>query len=91
MVPAPHPSATRKFQPPRDWDPEVNGPCATLEVADLVDGGAPFMESIWRPDARELAALKAGGSIVLGIQGQVHTVVYVAVTAPPKPEPEARR
>jgi hypothetical protein len=42
------------------------------------------MESLWRPDAEELAALNAGATIALGISGTVHPVVYVGVTAPPQ-------
>ncbi|HEX8258059.1 MAG TPA: hypothetical protein VF589_10535 [Allosphingosinicella sp.] len=85
---APHPGATRRFGPPADWDPELHGPCGTLEVADIVrdtpDGGQLFMESLWRPEPEDLAALNAGAAIVLGIRGCTHPVVYVGVTSAPK-------
>lgn len=82
---APHPGATRRFTPPADWRPERDGECGTLEVADVAGvGNRPFMESLWRPDADDLAALNAGAAIVLGIQGVVHPVVYMGVTGPPQ-------
>jgi hypothetical protein len=82
---APHPSATRKFGPPAGWTPEKDGECGTLEIADVEDAhGHPFMESLWRPDPEELAALNAGAAIVLGISGRTHPVVYVGVTAAPQ-------
>jgi hypothetical protein len=42
------------------------------------------MESLWRPNDEELAALNAGGAIILGIRGDVHPVIYLGVTPPPK-------
>jgi hypothetical protein len=42
------------------------------------------MESLWRPDDEELAALNGGGAIILGIRGHIHPVIYVGVTPPPK-------
>lgn len=80
----PHPCATRRFGPPPDWVPEEHGECGVLEIADVVsEGRVAFMESLWRPDADELAALNSGASIVLGIQGRNHPVVYLGVTSPP--------
>jgi hypothetical protein len=80
----PHPDATRRFGPPADWNESSHGSCGTLEIADLQTPSGPFMESRWRPDAAELEALNAGASIMLGIRGNVHPVVYMGVTAPPK-------
>jgi hypothetical protein len=84
MRPAPHPGATRRFGPPADWVPEVHGECGTLEVADVIDCGQPFMETLWRPDAADLAALNAGGLVALGIRGTVLPVVYLGVASGPK-------
>lgn len=91
MQPIPHPSATRKLTPPADWNPEHHGPCATIEVADVLQSGLQFMETLWRPDAEELAALNAGAAIVLGINGTSHPVVYVAASRPPRPDPSPAR
>jgi hypothetical protein len=82
----PHPGATRRFGPPSDWNEDRHGSCGTLEIADLQTTSGPFMESLWRPDAVELAALNAGAAVKLGIRGNVHPVVYMGVTAPPKPD-----
>lgn len=88
MIPVPNPVATRRFAPPRGWTPETHGDCGTLEIADVAGaGGLNFMESLWRPDADELAALAAGASVVLGIEGGSHPVVYVGVSAPPRADP----
>ena len=78
----PHPSATRRFAPPADWNEAKHGACGTLEIADLPTPSGPYMESLWRPDAGDLAALNAGAGIALGIRGTVHPVVYLGVTAP---------
>ena len=91
MQPAPHPSATRRIGAPRDWNAEKHGPCATIEVADVVQDGLGYMETIWRPDAEELAALNAGAGIVLGINGFDHPVIYLSVTVPPQHEAEVPR
>jgi UDP:flavonoid glycosyltransferase YjiC (YdhE family) len=86
MQPVPHPSATRRFGPPESWDEARDGPCATIHIADATcpTSGAAVMESLYRPDDEELAALNAGGKIILGIFGTVHPVVYLAVTVPPQ-------
>lgn len=85
MNPVPHPSTTRRFGPPPDWVAERHGECATLCIADILDDGQqPFMESLWRPEPAELAALNAGGSVLLGIRGTTHPVVYVGATAGPR-------
>ncbi len=85
MNAAKHPSATRSFGAPANWDPAKHGECGVLQIADVLgEGGVPFMESLWRSNADELAALNAGAAIVLGIQGQIHPVVYLGVTIPPQ-------
>lgn len=81
MIPTPHPRVTRRFGPPVDWDPEVHGQCATLEIADIIDEGRPSMESLWQPSPDELAALLVGRPLRLRIQGTTHPVVSIAVLA----------
>jgi hypothetical protein len=81
----PHPSATRRFAPPADWSADAHGECGTLEIAEVAgEGGLPYMESLWQPEAEDLAKLNAGAAIALGVQGQVHPVVYLGVTEPPQ-------
>jgi hypothetical protein len=85
MEMAPHPCTTRRFGPPADWVPEAHGECGTLWVADVLDAaGQPFMETMWRPSEVEIAALAAGGHIVLGVRGTVHPVVYMGTSSPPR-------
>jgi hypothetical protein len=84
VKPVPHPGSTRRFGAPSDWSTEQDGECSTLEIADVEGAGGSFMESLWRPNDEELAALNAGGAIILGIRGDVHPVIYLGVTPPPK-------
>ena len=90
MNPVDHPNTTRRFGAPADWTPERDGACGTLSIADVEGAGGLFMESLWRPTPEELAALQAGGAVVLGIRGVVHPVVYVSVTAREHVEPGRR-
>lgn len=84
MLPVEHPGATRHLGAPVNWDPAQDGPCATLPIADLVDEERhAVMESLWRPDAVEIAALAAGGAVILRIHGVSHPVVSLGVTAAP--------
>ena len=41
--------------------------------------GKTTVASFWRPDAQELAALNAGGSVVLYVDGSVHPPVSIGV------------
>ena len=65
MRPAAISGATHTFSAPKGWDESVSGPCADLDVRRTDD----ICESAWRPTAEELAALNAGGVVVLSIMG----------------------
>jgi hypothetical protein len=66
----PHPDETRRIGAPLDWDPAKHGPCGALSVSDITtDAGLRLMESLWRPDSADLAAVAAGGAFVLGVAG----------------------
>lgn len=82
MIPARIAGATRVLGAPKDWDPAKNGPCAGLPILDYVERGVPWMASAWTPLPEELAALAAGGSLLLIIQGVSHPVVSVGVSEP---------
>jgi hypothetical protein len=79
-----HPSVTRRFGPPSDWDEKVAGACGTLEICDHLQqpGNLQTMQSLWRPDAEELKLLNQGCAIILNIVGTVHPVVSMGVTMP---------
>lgn len=92
MTPVVIPGATRALGAPDNWDPDTDGPCGALPIRDGVHAEVwPYMESAWKPDAQELAALNAGGSIVLRIVNLTHPVValYVIEDAAPEADPHA--
>ncbi len=57
--------ATNRLGAPASWDPERDGNCAHLWVRIVGNG----CESAWEPTPEELAALNAGGSVVLRVIG----------------------
>jgi hypothetical protein len=70
---------------PRDWDEARDGLCGVLPVRREVHGGLPAFASAWEPTPEELAALNAGGKIILTVLGQLqHPVVSIGVSAPPE-------
>ena len=71
MIPKRHPDTTRYLGAPANWEPETDGHCAHLSVAD-VDG---MMLSRWEPTPDELVILNAGGSIELAVVGIAHPPV----------------
>lgn len=77
-------AGSRPLGAPKDWDQVLDGSCGVLPVLDSVDeqSGFNFMYSVWRPEPAELAALMQGGAVRLGIMGQSHPVVNMAVITP---------
>ncbi len=73
-----HPSCNHHFGPP----PGVaDKDCGTLHVKRWVDPGLGMvLTSFWRPNAADLAALNAGGSIAVNLysasQPMMSTQVY---------------
>ena len=91
MIPAVIPGATRALGAPAGWDAARDGVCGTLPIRDSVynDGSGDryaMMESAWKPDAAEIAALAAGGSVILQIIGISHPVVSLYVIEDDAPE-----
>ena len=74
-----HPACNHTFGPPPDM---TNEQCATLPVVLHSDEHGNWASSFWQPSKAELAALSAGGSVMLSIRvgGLGHPVVAVGVT-----------
>ena len=75
---------THAFSPPKDWDAETAGHCGTLFArAEVVDGVA-YMRSAWETEHHEAGLFLAGAKMVLGIAGQGHPVVHIALAQLPE-------
>ncbi|MBN8749489.1 MAG: hypothetical protein J0I65_18510 [Variovorax sp.] len=68
MNPIKHPSNTRMLAAPPGWDEDLK--VEPLGITDQIVEGVPCVWSFWRPDVEELAALNAGGDVVLSIVGR---------------------
>ena len=66
MIPKRISGTTNYMGAPKGWEPEKDGNCIHLAVR-VVEGN--IFQSAWEPSPDELAALNAGGSIVLSIVG----------------------
>ena len=84
MLPQRIQGATRVLGAPRDWDDAKHGPCMGLPVLDLPseNQGPPRMVSAWEPTPEEMAAIAAGGPVLLFITGHSHPVVSLGVQDP---------
>lgn len=65
MIPLRITNATHYLGAPKDWKPETDGECGHLAVR-VVDN---IWQSAWEPTPAELAALNAGGSVILSVVG----------------------
>lgn len=84
MNPIDRKDASRRLGAPASWDEESDGLCGVLAIADIAyESGARAMESLWRPEPEELAALAAGHPVILTIVGVAHPVVSLSVAATP--------
>jgi hypothetical protein len=79
MLPVRIEGATRYLGAPRGWEPETSGPCAHLAIRDEMIEGLPYMTSSWEPMPADLAAIQAGGRIMLRIVGNAHPPVAIWV------------
>lgn len=66
---------------PENWNAEKFGECVALPVLD----NGVTLQSIWIPDAEELAALNAGQPVLLTIYGRNHPAIAVGVLAAVQP------
>jgi hypothetical protein len=71
-------NTTAVFGAPKDWNPETDGNCTGLAVRVTPFTRNPYYESAWEPTPDELAALNAGGSVILRVfGGQPPVQLYV--------------
>ncbi|UNA00758.1 putative glucose-methanol-choline oxidoreductase [Edwardsiella phage vB_EpM_ZHS] len=77
-----HLQVTRNLGAPKDWDVS-KGKCGSLPIQDIEYAGAPAMQSLWRPSAHELEALKRGAVLSLIVLGSVHPPVSLFITDDP--------
>lgn len=78
MIPLRISGATRYLGAPKGWEPERNGNCSHLAVREVQSSGLLVCESAWEPTPNELAALNAGGRVVLRVVGgQPPVALYV--------------
>jgi hypothetical protein len=72
--------ATNYLGAPPGWEPAEDGACAPLAVRHVGN----IYESAWEPTPDELAALNAGGSVVLRVVGsQPPVALYVEPSKEP--------
>lgn len=77
-------NATRSLGAPTNWNPETDGECGSLDIADTPFGdGGNAMISLWEPTPDELAALNAGAKVNLQVIGLAHPPVALWVDEPP--------
>jgi len=79
MIPGQIDGFTNVLGAPREWDEARDGPCGALHIRR--DPGNRLL-SAWTPTQDELAALNAGGSVILSVVGTGHPPVWIAVVAP---------
>lgn len=80
-----HPAnATRILGVPPEWDSTKQGACSALPIIDYKDDAEqPWMMSVWRPSAEDLAMLNAGHGLSLHVLGTSHPVVGLGLTELP--------
>ena len=72
-----------RFGPPEGWNEATQGSCADLFVKVTKQiGGEVYCESAWEPTPEELAALVAGGSVILRVVGNQPPVALWVDFAP---------
>lgn len=74
----------RPIGKPNGWEPDLDGDCATIYVADSVDTltGYNMMHSVYRLSDDEIEALRNGGLLRLSIMGYSHPVFQLGVLSP---------
>lgn len=69
MTPVPIIDKTRTVGPPKDWVPELDGPCLSIDVFDTVDEltGIKYMRTAWRLEPEDIQHLNKNGVLWLDI------------------------
>lgn len=78
MIPMRIANATHYMGAPKGWEPERDGRCSHLAVRVVGN----VYESAWEPTPDELAALNAGGSVLLRVVGGQPPVMLLVEPAP---------
>lgn len=78
-----HPSNNGVLGAPAGWKQDEL-PCSAVPITRTKWDGLPAVLTFWEPTAEELAALRAGGKVVLWVVGT--TMPPVALTVEPKQE-----
>ena len=76
---------SRTIGAPADWNEELDGPCLSIHVCDVIDTltGLPMQFTVYKLSDEEIAALAAGGLLRLGIIGMTkHPVFSLGVFGP---------
>lgn len=79
MIPRRITNANVTFTAPSDWDEKTQGKCVPLSARVSATPEGRIVEAAWEPTPEELAALNAGGSVVLQIIGGQPPVWIYAV------------
>jgi hypothetical protein len=79
MIPKRIAGATRYLGAPAGWEPDKDGDCAHLAIADLQSAHGPRMVSAWEPTPAEIEAMKNGAPVYLQIVGTAHPPVFIWV------------
>lgn len=77
MKPVPISGATHRIRKGPLWGGPAFAHCAGLTMREIRDG----FETHWKPDEKELAALNAGGVVVLRVWGE-HPAVALSAAIP---------
>lgn len=83
MMPKRISGATATLGAPEGWNPDRDGDVRGLAVRQVVHGSMKRCESAWEPTPAELAALNAGGLVILScVGGQPPVLLRVEMPAP---------
>lgn len=69
MIPKRIAGATHNFGEPTGWNSDRNGDVFELFVRAVPHGSTQRFESAWEPTPDELAILRAGGLVIVGVLG----------------------
>jgi hypothetical protein len=88
MIPGRILRATRTLGPPKDWDVDRDGPCASLPVRDEAFCGFASMVSAWHPTPAEILAICGGAPVYLRIVSSQHPAIELTVGPAAEEVPE---
>lgn len=71
-----------RIGPPRSWNEEKQGKCLDIYIARSMEGGVPWMHTVYRFSSEEIEALALGGCMRLTLPGTTHPVFRLGVLSP---------